>query len=140
MREFSTGATRNSDDNKYVYNGFNSAFVEESFAKYMHEHRFQADGKVRAADNWKKGIPIEAYHASLHRHYIDLWKMLESGERWVVDSDGKSVDIIHVLNAIRFNVNGMLYHLLTSDDPNASAEPDRNPQNEDYDDKQGGRG
>lgn len=112
MREFHTGATRNDNSNKYVYNGFNSALVEKRFAQYMHEHRKQADGKLRDADNWKKGIPIEAYHESLHRHYMDLWDLLETGAGMIRDSEGKYVDKEDLLCSIRFNVNGMLYELL----------------------------
>lgn len=109
MRNFDTGATRNSNDHKYVYNGFNSALVEKSFAEYMHSHREQADGTLRPADNWKKGIPKEAYLESLHRHYVDLWELMETGEETLVDADGHTVDKIHLLNAIRFNVNGLIF-------------------------------
>lgn len=117
MRNFDTGATRNSNENKFAYNGFNSVLVEKSFAEYMHSHRKQADGSLRAADNWKKGIPIEAYHESLHRHYIDLWELLDTGKETLIDAEGNEVDKIHLLNAIRFNVNGMLHELLKEEKP-----------------------
>lgn len=109
MRQFDTGATRNNNDNKYVYNGFNSALVERRFAQYMHEHRLQADGTLRQADNWKKGIPKQAYLESLHRHFVDLWTMMETDDDTILDSEGKKVTRQDVLCAIRFNVNGLLY-------------------------------
>jgi hypothetical protein len=61
MRNFTTGATRNSDVNKLDYEGFLSPVVLEEFAIYMQTHRKQADGKLRESDNWQKGIPKEVY-------------------------------------------------------------------------------
>jgi hypothetical protein len=39
MREFTTGATRNLDEDKHDYEGFLSPYVLRRFAAYMHEHR-----------------------------------------------------------------------------------------------------
>lgn len=107
MREFVTGATRDSDTAKAEYAGFNSPLVEKRFGTYMHEHRKQADGNLRASSNWKKGIPVDAYLQSLHRHYVDLWLHLDGFPAEAVDPDIESV-----LCALRFNVNGMLYEVL----------------------------
>ena len=107
MRRFSTGATRDDETEKPVYNRFNSALVEKRFGSYMHEHRKQSDGGLRAGDNWKRGIPVDAYWDSLHRHFLDLWLILE-GYPEVADEP----DIEKVLCAMRFNVNGMLQEVL----------------------------
>jgi hypothetical protein len=64
MREFETGATRNPEEGKLDYEGFLSPLVLECYAKYMHEHRLQSDGKLRDSDNWQKGIPKEVYMKS----------------------------------------------------------------------------
>lgn len=74
MREFETGATRDSEENKFDYEGFLSPAVLETFGDYMHTHRKQADGKLRDSDNWQKGIPLTAYMKSMWRHFMDLWK------------------------------------------------------------------
>lgn len=73
MRQFDTGATRDSDDGKFDYEGFLNPLVIQEFGAYMHEHRLQKDGKLRASDNWQKGIPVDAYMKSLLRHVHSLW-------------------------------------------------------------------
>jgi hypothetical protein len=75
MRNFETGATRDSDDTKNDYEGFLDPLVIELFGNYMTKHRKQADGKLRDSDNWQKGIPKDAYMKSLWRHFLDLWKI-----------------------------------------------------------------
>lgn len=107
IRKFETGATRDTNDGKLNYEGFNSALVEKRFAEYMHVHRIQPDGSLRAADNWQKGIPKEAYMESLKRHVMDLWLHYDGFPEEAVDKDIESV-----LCAIRFNVNGMLFEIL----------------------------
>ena len=104
MREFSTGATRNKDEDKLDFEGFLSPLALEEFAKYMHKNRMQADGKLRDSDNWQKGIPIDAYMSSMWRHFFDTWKRhrgLETPE-----------DQISNLCGLMFNVQGMLHELL----------------------------
>lgn len=107
IRKFETGATRDSDTDKLEYNGFNCPLVEKRYAEYMHEHRVQPDGELRASNNWKKGIPIEAYKQSLHRHFMDLWLHLEGYVEEAVDKNIESV-----LSAIRFNINGIMHETL----------------------------
>jgi hypothetical protein len=104
IRKFETGATRDTDHGKYVYGGFQSPAVVERFAAYMHKHRTQADGTLRAANNWKKGIPKDAFFESLHRHFMDLWK-LHQGMK-VKD------DVEDLLCAILFNAQGYLFEKL----------------------------
>lgn len=73
MRKFDSGATRNDDTENLDYEGFLSPLALKAFAEYMHKHRKQADGELRASDNWQKGIPKEAYMKSGFRHFMDWW-------------------------------------------------------------------
>jgi len=77
MRNFKSGATRNDNKDKYDFEGFLSPLVIEAYGKYMHKHRKQADGKLRASDNWQKGFGdkhLDVCMKSLWRHFLDLWK------------------------------------------------------------------
>lgn len=107
MRNFSTGATRDSDENKFDYEGFLNPLVIERFAAYMHKHRFQADGTLRDSDNWQKGIPKDAYMKSMFRHFMDVWK----NHRGI-----PSEDLEESLTALMFNVMGYLYETLKDND------------------------
>jgi len=73
MRTFDTGATRDTDKNKWDYEGFLSPVVLQHYAAYLHKHRVQSDGNYRDSDNWQKGIPKDTYIKSAHRHFIDWW-------------------------------------------------------------------
>lgn len=73
MRKFESGATRDSDEGKPDLEGFLSPLVLERFAEYMTKHRKQADGEVRASDNWQDGIPLDVYMKSAWRHFHDWW-------------------------------------------------------------------
>ena len=107
IREFETGATRDTDADKLKYEGFISPLVEKRFAQYMHLHRKQSDGNLRAPDNWQKGIPLDAYADSLIRHVKDFHLHIDGFADEAVDPDIESV-----LCAIRFNVDGYLFELL----------------------------
>ena len=72
--EFKTGATR-TKESTFDPEGFISPLVLAEYSKYMEEHRFQADGKLRAADNWQKGMPSSRGIRSLMRHVLDAWLM-----------------------------------------------------------------
>lgn len=115
MREFDTGATRNASDDKFDYEGFLSPQVVTAFAAYMHKHRLQADGKMRDADNWQKGIPKKQYVKSLVRHTIDLWSVWRGNKRTCPD-DGHELGLIELCCAVMFNVNGLLFELLREKD------------------------
>ncbi len=108
MRQFDTGATRDTDTNKYDYEGFLHPSVLEAYAAYMHKNRVQADGKLRDSDNWQKGIPKDAYMKSMFRHFMDVWKM----HRGV---PGGNADMVENLSALLFNVMGYMYEELRSD-------------------------
>lgn len=103
MRNFATGATRDSDEEKYDYEGFLSPIVLERFAVYMHKHRKQADSKLRASDNWQKGIPKDAYMKSMFRHFMEVWK---------AHRGHKNIDLEEALCALMFNVMGYLFEVL----------------------------
>ncbi|PWT80208.1 MAG: hypothetical protein C5B44_05735 [Acidobacteria bacterium] len=113
MRQFESGATRDSDVEKFDYEGFFSPLVLERRARYMHKHRKQADGKLRDSDNWQRGIPLTAYMKSGFRHFHDWWRF----HRTFVLS-GKPVsnfcfDLIEdSICALMFNCEGYLHELL----------------------------
>jgi hypothetical protein len=73
IRKFKTGATRDTETDKFDYEGFLSPVVLQRFGEYMHKHRKQADGNLRASDNWQQGIPKDAYIKSALRHFMDWW-------------------------------------------------------------------
>ena len=104
MREFESGATRNSDEDSFDYEGFLSPLVLERYAAYMHEHRKQADGKMRDSDNWQKSIPLTSYMKSMWRHFFDVWK----------SHRGLSLkpNMPAALCALLFNVMGMLHEVI----------------------------
>jgi len=106
IRKFTTGAIRDSDQQKIDPEGFLSPLVIERYCQYMHKHRFMADGSVRESDNWQKGIPVDVYMKSMWRHFLDIWK-------WHRKVD-EMVDIEESLCALLFNVQGMLFEILKS--------------------------
>lgn len=108
LRNFDTGATRDTDEGKLDYEGFLSHEVLESYAEYMHVNRVQADGKVRDADNWQKGIPEKQYMKSMYRHFMAVWKAYRTHDRQALTEN---------LNALLFNVMGMQFENLRRDEP-----------------------
>ena len=105
MRTFDTGATRDTDDDKIDYEGFLSPLVLTRFGEYMHKHRNQADGKLRASDNWQKGIPREAYIKSAWRHFVDWWWL---HRRYPI----RGTLLEDALCGVLFNVCGYLHEVL----------------------------
>jgi hypothetical protein len=101
VRTFSTGATRDTDENKLDFEGFFSPLVMEEFAKYMHGKRKMADGSMRDSDNWQKGIPTDAYMKSMWRHFFAVWKSHRAGT--VSQED---------LMGLMFNVQGYAHEAL----------------------------
>lgn len=113
MRTFETGATRDSDDSKPDYEGFLSPLFLEGYGQYMHEHRKQADGTLRASDNWQKGIPIKTYQSSLLRHVFTSWALWRG---WPVAPERvgdtyRTPTLLDALYAVAFNVMGMIHEL-----------------------------
>ena len=104
IRSFKSGATRDTDEGKHDFEGFNSPLVNNRFAEYMTENREQSDGSLRDGDNWQKGIPKDAYIKSLVRHVHDV-RLAHRGY--------KSRDELEKsLCAVIFNGNGYLFELL----------------------------
>lgn len=106
-REFNTGATRNSDEHKYDYDGFLSPQVMEAFAAYMHINRVRPDGSRRDSDNWQKGIPLAAYIKSLWRHFFDLWK----AHRGFPPDEGELAAAMGII----FNTQGFVFERMKED-------------------------
>ena len=111
MRNFETGATRDNEEGKLDFEGFISPLTTRRFAEYMHSHRKQADGKLRASDNWQKGIPIDAYAKSLARHVEDFKLHHRGHPHLATDKDYQNV-----LCAILFNINGLLFEDIKRND------------------------
>ena len=103
MRKFDSGATRNDDSENLDFEGFLSPLALQAFAEYMHKHRQQADGTLRASDNWQKGIPLDAYMKSGFRHFFDWW----SEHREVGSREGME----DALCGLLFNVFGYLHEI-----------------------------
>ena len=101
VRKFTTGATRDTDQGKFDYEAFLSPLVLQRFAEYLHKHRLQSDGKLRAGDNWQQGIPKDVYIKSACRHFIDWW----AGHRAGVARE-------EAMTALMFNVMGYLFEVL----------------------------
>lgn len=108
IRTFDTGATRNLDLDPDIH-GFTSPLAMNMFARYMHSKRLQADGTMRASDNWKKGIPLDSYIRSLRRHLQDL-ELHHTGY-----SDMAREEIYATLGGLMFNVQGYMHELAKAD-------------------------
>ena len=101
MRKFDTGATRDTDEGKPDYEGFLSPLVVAAYGKYMHSCRVQADGELRASDNWQKGIPRDQYIKSAWRHFVEWWSLHRKGQ-----------PAEDAMCALMFNVMGYLHETL----------------------------
>ncbi|MFA5378845.1 MAG: hypothetical protein WC455_24040 [Dehalococcoidia bacterium] len=113
MREFNTGATRDTDNGKIDYDGFLSPLVIKRYGEYMNKNRVQADGKIRDSDNWQKGIPLCAYIKSLWRHFVDVWTLHRNEYNGDANLTYASVDELEeALCAVIFNASGYLHELL----------------------------
>jgi hypothetical protein len=106
IRTFETGATRDTDEGKLDYEGFLSPRVLQRYARYMHEHRKQSDGSLRASDNWQKGIPPDQYMKSMFRHFMEVWWL----HRKLPPTVGVTLE--QALCALMFNVMGYLHEHL----------------------------
>lgn len=112
MREFETGATRDSSKGKLDYEGFLSPIVLERFAQYMHKHTIQADGELRSSDNWKKGMPAVEYMKSKVRHGIKTWKLWRQEVNYGTDHLENISALEESLCAELFNTMGLLFEIL----------------------------
>ena len=112
MREFESGATRDTDKGKPDYEGFLSPRVLVRYGEYMSKHRTQADGKLRDSDNWQKGIPIAQYMKSKWRHFMDTWIWHRTKP--------VGADVEDSLCAELFNTMGMLDEVLKGKEDGAN--------------------
>ena len=110
IRRFSTGATRDTDNGKLDPEGFFSPLVLLEYAEYMHRHRVQPDGDLRASDNWQNGMPRKQYMKSLWRHFMDLW-LIHRGY-----PEKARGDIKEALCGIMFNAMGYMHEVLIDRD------------------------
>lgn len=104
VRQFESGATRNTDHDKLDFDGFISPIVLEAYARYMHKHRLQSDGKLRDSDNWQKLFGEkhkEVCMKSGWRHFFSWWKAHRGykTEESIEDS----------LMALMFNINAYMH-------------------------------
>lgn len=109
VKEFDTGATRSSSENRYDPEGYMSPLVEERFCEYMQMHQYQADGAKRDSDNWQKGMPLVTYMQGLKRHVLHMWTR-HRGYHVLDDQAGANIE--EDLCAIIFNAQGYLHTLL----------------------------
>jgi len=105
VREFDSGATRDTDKGKLDYEGFLSPAVLERYAEYMDKCRVQSNGELRASDNWQKGIPTDVYMKSMFRHFMEVWKSHRQVNNVGIDKE-------EALCALLFNVMGYLSETL----------------------------
>jgi hypothetical protein len=106
VRTFKTGATRNGEEGKHDPEGFLSPLVVQRFNEYMHKHRVQVDGRLRASDNWQRGIPRAVYMKSAWRHFLAWWTWHRNEDRESQRAAEESIC------ALLFNTMGYLHELL----------------------------
>ena len=106
MRNFNTGATRDTDENKLDFEGFLSPLVLQRYAVYLNKHQTQADGKLRDSDNWQKGIPLKVYMKSAFRHFFSWWAYHRKTDIVIKE------DIEESLCGLLFNAMGYLHEHL----------------------------
>ena len=106
IRQFRTGATRDTDNGKPDYVGYLSPLSLKRFGEYMTLHRKQPDGSIRGSDNWKLGIPQDAYVRSMARHFMDVWLHHEGHHGEATE------DIESALCAVLFNAGGLLHEII----------------------------
>ena len=114
VRQFESGATRDTDEGKFDYEGFYSPLVMRRFAEYMNKHRKQSDGNLRDGDNWQKGMPLKDYMKSGYRHFFDWWLQ----HRGYTGQDTLEESIC----ALIFNAQGYLFEILKKKNTKFNAE------------------
>lgn len=76
IRQFDSGATRDTDAGKLDYEGFLNPLVLKRYAEYLDKHRVQSDGNLRDSDNWQ-GLFGEKHFSvcmkSGFRHFMAWW-------------------------------------------------------------------
>lgn len=114
IRTFESGATRDTAEGKLSYVKALSPIVLQRYVQYLNAHRKQPDGSIRDFDNWKQGIPIDAYFDGLGRHFLATWLLAQGFP--AKDNHGV-VTLDDSLCAIIFNASGWLHELLKEKKP-----------------------
>lgn len=109
IRKFDTGATRDTVEGKLSYVKALSPIALQRYVQYVAEHRKQADGSIRDFDNWKQGIPVDAYLDGLGRHFFAVWLLAQG---FPAEDNHGPVTLEDTLCAIIFNASGWLHELL----------------------------
>ena len=107
IRDFGTGATRDTNEGKLDYEGFFSPLVMERYAMYMNKHRVQSDGTLRDSDNWQQLFGdkhLDVCMKSGFRHFMDWWKQHRGYE-------GQD-ELEESICALLFNAQAYLFKLL----------------------------
>ncbi len=109
IRTFKTGATRDTDQGKLDYVKALSPIVLRRYVQYLDKHRLQPDGSYRDFDNWKQGMPQEAYISGGGRHFVDTWLLTEG---YATEDNHGPVELQDALCAQLFNIMGRLHEIL----------------------------
>ncbi len=100
-REFPTGAKRDLEQGKPRYTAALSPYALKELVNYMARHNNQAH---RREENWKQGIPLDAFLASQFRHMMHQWILHDQKEY--------TQDLIDAVCAVAFNCLGYLHELV----------------------------
>jgi len=106
IRDFGTGATRDTADGKLDPSGYISPIVMLQFYSYMKMNELSSNGEIRSSDNWQGGMPKPVYAKSLRRHYEDVALWMDGYDSYVKDG------IIAALCGVMFNCMGLLFEVL----------------------------
>lgn len=109
IRQFDTGATRDTDVNKPSYIKALSPIVLQNYVEYLGRHRLQSDGNLRNWDNWKNGIPQDVYLDGLGRHEMAVWLLCHG---FPASDNHGLVTLKDSLCGVIFNAQGMLHEIL----------------------------
>jgi hypothetical protein len=110
VRQFSSGATRDTDDTKADPEGCFHPLVIKAVSDYMAKHSYLPNGTRRPADNWQKGMPRAQWRKSLERHWLDA-RLHDKGF-----PDQARETMVDALCAIIFNAQGRLLEELLGRD------------------------
>jgi hypothetical protein len=110
VRQFESGADRDTDEHKIDPEGALSPVVLQRYAEYMREHSIRQDGSRRSSDNWQKGMDLDVYASSAWRHFLQFWMAHRGYEP--LDDDGKLVPIQEALCGSLFNLMGYLHEVM----------------------------
>jgi len=109
IRQFDSGATRDTNVNKPSYVKALSPITLQYYVDYLSRHRLQSDGNLRDWDNWKNGIPQDVYLDGLGRHFWAVWLLCHN---FPASDNHGPVTLKDSLCGVIFNAQGMLHELL----------------------------